>query len=152
MPSSGLWTICSSGSAHGRDVERVLAVRAAVGPALGDDLVLGPEAQALLAVLADIAEAGALPSAEAVITDGHRNRHVDADHPDIDAGGEFARGVAVAGEDRGAVAVFVLRGEGERLLEVLRADDLQHRAENLVLVALHAGRHVIEQSRADEEA
>src|SRR5882757_8678261 len=94
--------------AHRWDVECVLAVGPAVGPALGHDLVLGPEAQALLAVLADVAEARALPPAEAVIADRHRDRHVDADHPDVHAGGEFARGVAVAGEDRDAVAVIVV--------------------------------------------
>src|SRR3954447_9343761 len=40
-----------------RDHERAFAVGLAVGPALGHDLVLGPEAQALHAVLADVAEA-----------------------------------------------------------------------------------------------
>src|SRR5215210_8177707 len=139
-------------SPHGRDVERVLAVRAAVGPALSHDLVLGPEAQALLAVLAGVAEAGALPAAEAVVADRDRNRHVDADHSDIDSGGEFARGVAVAGEDRDPVAIFVLRRQLERFLEIPGTHHLQHGPENLVLVAFHAGLHMVEESGADEEA
>jgi hypothetical protein len=60
-------------------------------------------------VLVEVAEAGFLPAAEGVIGQRHRDRHIDADHADIDAAdGEIARGVAVAGEDRGAVAVFVV--------------------------------------------
>src|SRR5689334_6168464 len=141
--------------AEGRDVEGGLVPRSvyeSVRPALRHDLVLGPEAHALLAVLADIAEARALPPAEAVVADRHRDRHVDADHADIDSGGELARGVAVAGEDRDAVAVLMLRGQANRLLEVLGTDHLQDGPENLVLVGLHARLHVIEEGRADEEA
>src|SRR4051794_12113585 len=37
-------TVASTKLAHRRDVERILAVRAAVGPALRHHLVLGPEA------------------------------------------------------------------------------------------------------------
>src|SRR3954470_21369117 len=79
--------------AKGGDVERslVAGVNDPIGPALRYDLVLGPKAHAFLAVLADVAEARALPPAEAVVGDRHRNRHVDPDHPDIDARGEFPR-------------------------------------------------------------
>jgi hypothetical protein len=59
--------------------------------------------------------------------------------PTFDAGGELARGAAVAGEDGDAVAVLVLRRQGQRLLEALGADDLQHRAEDLLLIGLHVG-------------
>src|SRR5437868_4439147 len=104
------------------------------------------------AVFLALSSTGALPAAEAVIANRHRNRHVDADHADIDAGGEFARGVAVAGEDRDAVAIFVLRRKPHRFLEILRPDHLQDRPENLVLVGLHVGRDPIEEGGADEEA
>src|SRR5690349_14082490 len=53
-------TAVSLPSPERRDVERCLvagAVDEAVRPALRHDLVLGPEAQALLAILADVAEA-----------------------------------------------------------------------------------------------
>src|SRR5687768_4350754 len=95
-------------SPHRRDDERFLMVAGgrAVGPALGDHLGLGPEAQALLAILADVAEARALPAAETVVADRHRDRHVDADHADVNPADELARGVAVAGEDGDAVAIF----------------------------------------------
>src|SRR6188472_3217122 len=123
-------------SSHSGNDERfpVIACRRAVRPALCHDLVFGPEAHAFHAVLADVAEAGTLPAAEAVIADRDLDRHVDADHADIDAGGEFAGGVAVAGEDGDAVAIFVARRKPDRFLEVLGADDLQHRAEDFVLV------------------
>src|SRR6185369_12836700 len=149
------WRFRTSRSAERRNVERGLvssAVDEAVGPALRNDLVLGPEAKAFHAVLADVAETRALPAAEAVVADRHRDWHVDADHPDIDAGGEFAGRVAITGEDRDAVAVGVLRREADGFLEVPGADHLQHRAEDLVLVRLHTGLHMIEEGRADEEA
>src|SRR5436853_7650258 len=69
--------------AHGRNHERILAGRRAVGPALGDLLVLGPEADALGPMLVDVAEARALPAAERMIGDRDRDRHVDPDHAGI---------------------------------------------------------------------
>src|ERR1700689_634579 len=73
------------------------------GPAGGDGFEPGVEADAFGAVDGVVAEEGALPAAEAV--EGHRNGDgdVDADHAGLDAAGEVAGGVAVAGEDGGAV-------------------------------------------------
>src|SRR3546814_20025639 len=48
--------------------------------------------------------------------------------------------------------LLVLRGQFERGLEIGGADDLQHRAENLFLIAFHVGGDMVEQGRADEEA
>src|SRR3546814_2212968 len=73
---------------------------------------------ALHAVLIDVAETRALPAAEGVVGDRHRDRHVDADHADVDAGGEFARGMAVARENRDAVAILMARGQRQRFLEI----------------------------------
>src|SRR5919112_2518429 len=92
-------------STHGRDHERILPRHAPVGPALGDLLELGPEADALRAVLVDIAEARTLPAAERVVGDRDRDRHVDSDHPDVDPRRELARRVAVTGEDGDPVAI-----------------------------------------------
>src|SRR5689334_20792949 len=102
-----------SRSAHCRDDERAFSVSAAIGPALRDDLVLGPEANAFLAILSDVAKARALPAAEAVVGDGHGDRHVDPDHSDIDSGRELAGRMAVAREDRDAVAILMARREAE---------------------------------------
>jgi hypothetical protein len=65
-----------------------------------------------------IAEEGALPAAEAVEGHRHRDRHVDADHAEPAAVGEFARRVAVVGEDGDAVAIFVLADELGRRVEI----------------------------------
>jgi hypothetical protein len=46
----------------------------------------------------------------------HRDRHVDADHADLDLVLELPGGAAVVGEDRGAVAVRVVVDERERLV------------------------------------
>ena len=90
-------------------------------PARGDRLGLGVEADRIRPVLVEVAEARALPAAEGVIGDRHRDRHVDADHADLHPGDEIARRIAVAGEDRDAVAVFVVVGQRERFIVVLSA-------------------------------
>ena len=97
-------------------------------PALRHGLGLGVEADRVRPVLVQVAEARALPAAEGVVGDRHRDRHVDADHADVDPGGEVARGVAVLGEDRDAVAVLVGRGQRQRLLVVLGPHHREHRA------------------------
>src|SRR6188508_2524133 len=77
--------ICPTRSVHRRNRE-LRAFLDAGGPARGHRLGLGVEADRVRAVLVEIAEAGLLPAAEGVIGDRHRDRHVDADHADIDLG------------------------------------------------------------------
>src|SRR5690242_14351639 len=81
----------------------------------------------------------------------YRDRHVDADHARLDPRGELPRGIAVAGEDRGAVAEFVRVDETHRFHEVLRTDDAQHRAEDLLLVDPHFGTDLVEEAAAEEK-
>ena len=87
-----------------------------------------------------------------MIRNGHRDRHVDADHPDIHTRSEFACGVAVAREDRNAVAILMLAGQRQRLFKIIRSHDLEDRAEDFFLVTFHRRFDMIEQRRADEEA
>ena len=60
--------------------------------------------------------------------------------------------MAVAGEDGDAVAVWMLARQADRFLEAVGADDLQHGAEDFLLVAAEVRLHMVEQGRADEEA
>src|SRR3546814_13763664 len=62
------------------------------------------------------------------------DRHVDAHHAHFDRTRELAGGVAVAREDGDAVAILVRRGQFHRFGESSRADDLEHRPENLLLI------------------
>src|SRR5215467_11892451 len=124
----------------------------ALSPASGHGLDAGVEAHALGAVLVHVAEDRALPAAESVERERHRDRHVDADHAAVDLVGEVARDVAVAGEDRAAVAVLVVRGKRERLLEGLRAHHRQHRPEDLLLIDAHVLADIVEEAAAEEEA
>jgi len=78
------------------------------------------------------------------------NRHVDADHAHLDTRDEVAGGVAVAGEDRYPVAVFVFGGQPQGFFVVLGAGDAQHRAEDFVGVDRHVCGDVIKQGGADE--
>ncbi len=65
---------------------------------------------------------------------------------------EIARGVAVAGKDRGAVAVFMVHGKAERLFIVLGAHRGQDGSEDFFFVDVHVLGDVVEQVRADEKA
>src|SRR5215831_14852444 len=93
----------------------------ALAPASGHGLDARVEAHALGAVLVHVAEDRALPAAEGMERQRHRDRNVDADHAAVHLVGEVARDVSVPGEDRHAVAVIVVRRQRERLLEGLRA-------------------------------
>ena len=103
-------------------------------------------------MLVGVTKGGALPAAKGVIRDRHRDRHVDADHADIHLRRKLARRAAVRGEDRATVPVLMIRGIAGGFLERLSTHDLQHRPEDFLMIGFHAGLHMIEQRRADEEA
>src|SRR5215216_1489659 len=123
----------TSRSSCSREAEIDLA-RVRVRPARRDDLGPGVEVDALGPVHVGVAEQARLPAAEAVVADGDRDRHVDADHPDVDVPLELARRAAVAGEDRRAVAIRVGVDQLEPVVVGGDPGDGQHRAEDLVLV------------------
>jgi hypothetical protein len=62
--------------------------------------------------------------------------------------GEVAGRVAVAGEERGAVAELVVVDELEGGLEVVGADDAEDGSEDLFLVDAHGGLDVVEEGCA----
>src|SRR5919109_890716 len=70
--------------------------RGRIGPARGNDLACRVELNALGSVGVEVAEERALPAAEGVPGNRHRDRHVDPDHADVDVELELARGPAVA--------------------------------------------------------
>src|SRR5437899_1257555 len=125
---------------------------AAGRPALGDGLATREEVDTVGAVHAVVAEGGTLPAAEAVV--GHRywQRHVDADHANLDVVAEITCGLTVTGKDAGTVTVFVVIDQLHRFCHRVDAHHTQYRAENLFFVSVHAGLHVIEQGAADEVA
>ena len=68
-------------------------------------------------------EQRALPSTEAVECHGHRNRHVNTDHADLDVCAEIPRGVAITGKDRGSVAVLVRVNQIQGFFVAVDPDD-----------------------------
>src|ERR1700719_74708 len=72
----------------------------------------------------------------AVIADRHRHRNIDAHHADRDLRDETLGRIAITREHRNRVALVMDGRVAQRLLERLRTNDLQHGAEDLVLVAL----------------
>src|SRR5271169_5494517 len=138
-------------SLHGRNDE-LGALLYAGWPARRHCLGLGVEADRVRAVLVEVAEARALPAAEGVVGERHRDGEIHPDHADLDTADEITRGIAVAREDGDAVAVFVLGGQPYRLLVILGAHDGEDGTENLLLVDAHLGRHLVEQTAAHEIA
>ena len=98
-----------------------------------------------------IAKQRTLPAAEAVEGHRHRDRHVDADHANLHAQREFARAIAVAREQRYAIAEFVFVHQVHRRFEIRHAGDRQYRSENFFLVNGHVRFDLVEQAAAEEE-
>src|SRR5207244_1806826 len=71
-----------------------------VGPARGHDLRSRVELDPFGSVHVKVAEQAGLPAPEAVVRDGHRDRHVDADHAGVDLELELASRTTIPGEDR----------------------------------------------------
>src|SRR5690606_33707018 len=101
----------------GRGHDEFCALGNAVGPALHDALLTGVEAHAFFAVGVAIAKEAGLPAAEAMPGHGHGNRHVHADHADLDAATEFTGDAAVAREQADTVGVLMLVDELDRVGE-----------------------------------
>src|SRR4029078_5718056 len=94
------------------------ALRRRRRPALHHRLLARVEANAFLAIGVGVADHARLPAAEAVPRHRHRDRHVDADHADLDPARELARDVAVAREAGDGVAELVLVDELERRFDL----------------------------------
>ena len=82
----------------------------------------------------------------------HRDRHVDADHADLDGIGEGAGGITVAGEYRGAIAVFMVVDHLDGVVEGAGANDRKNRSEDFFLVDGHVGGDAVKQRAADKIA
>ena len=99
-----------------------------------------------------VTEQRVLPAAEAVEGYRYRQGHVDADHADLDLVGEAASGLAIAGEEAGAVAVLVIIDQRDGVFEACHAHHTKYRAEDLVTIDAHVRRDAIEQRGTHEEA
>src|SRR5882762_1578151 len=82
----------------------------------------------------------------------HRDRHVDADHADLNLMRKLSRGISIAREDRRTVTEFVLVDEAYRRRAVGRSYDGENRPENLLLIDRHLRGHSVEKAAADEIA
>src|SRR5690349_6085374 len=138
-------------SLHCRDNElgTLLETR---GPARGHGFGSGIEAYSIRPVLVEVTKDGPLPATEGVVGERHRNWHVDADHADVDLGGEVTRSIAIARKDRYTVAVLVVVGELQAFLIALGSHHRKHGSKDLFLVDAHVGRHLVEQAAAHVKA
>src|SRR5690606_1291210 len=102
-----------------REAEVDAAVGCGVEPPAGDRLLAGEEVEAVDAVSLGVAEQRCLPTTEGVVGDGNRDRHVDADHADLDLVLEAASRASVVREDGGAIAKLTRVDELHAVLEAL---------------------------------
>ncbi|MCY1435313.1 hypothetical protein D9M71_514030 [compost metagenome] len=99
-----------------------------------------------------VTEQRTLPAPKTVPRHRYRDRHVDADHTHLDAAGEFAGDVTVAGVARRAVAELMGVDQIDRLGKILDAHARQHRSEDFFLVDLHLGGDMVEHRATQPEA
>src|SRR5262249_23951156 len=83
---------------------------------------------------------------------GHGDRHVDANHSNLDPMRKLAGGISVAGKDRRAVAELVLIHEVCGLAIILRTHNAKYGTKNLLLVDLHVGSDTVKERASDEIA
>src|SRR4029453_18570611 len=121
-------------------------------PPRDDDLLVGVELDRLPAVGLEVAEEGSLGAAEREERHRRRDPDVDAEHAGLDPLAVLARPLAAAGEDAARVAEIVTAHDLDRLVEVLRPHQTQHRAEDLLAADRRLRLHVAEDRRAEEEA
>src|SRR3954452_16487809 len=148
----GLSIECSRSSLLAAREAEVDAAVPGVQPPRGDRLLPGVEGEAVGPVRLRVAEQRVLESAERVVGDRDRDRHVDPDHADLDLPLEAARRPAVVREHRGAVPEGARVDEGDALLEARDAHDGQDRPEDLVAVHPRRGRDTVDQGGAEPEA
>ena len=86
---------------------------------------------------AELRRALAGPLAVAVVADGSRLGKINAHHTYFDLGDKTLRRISAARKDGHRVALVVEVRVAQRLLEGFRTNNLQRRAEDLVLIALH---------------
>ena len=83
--------------------------------------------------------------------DWHWKRYIDADHADLDVVGKVTCGFAVAREDAGAIAVFVVIDQRTSRIKICYPYHAQHGAKNFILIDTHLFRNMVKQAAADEE-
>src|ERR1017187_9483916 len=98
-----------------------------------------------------IAEERALVACEWEHADRHRDAHVDADHAAVRPLRERPGGVAALREDHRTVSERVGVHHGHAFLKILHPLDADHRTEDLLVTAAHAGLDMVEDARAEVE-
>jgi hypothetical protein len=99
-----------------------------VGPALCHVLGACEEADAVLAILVQIAESRVLPAAVAVVADGSRQGKINAYHAYLDLGDEALRRISAARKDGHRVALMMEVRVAQRLLEGMATERILLRA------------------------
>src|ERR1019366_9338602 len=111
-------------------------------PAAHGHLQLREELDAFFALHVEVAEEGLVPAVEREPGHGGRHADVDADHAALDAVFEFARSLARAREDRGAVAIRRAVGQLNSGVEVGHTNHVEHGAEDFLAHHSHSRLHL----------
>src|SRR5215212_160449 len=116
------------------------------------DLVLGEEADAVLAGGVQVAVEGVLDAVEREERHWRCDAYVDPEHPRLHILAPVADGGAVLGVDRAGVAEGRGVGELDGFFQAIHAHHREDGAEDLLPPDTHLPGHAVEESRAHEEA
>src|SRR6185436_3620071 len=100
----------------------MMRIRGRFEPSRHRHLLLRVELDRFGALDVEVAEEGFVPAGEGEPGHGGGDADVDADHAGVEVVLELAGGVAVAGEDGGAVAVLGALADGEGFVEGFGSD------------------------------
>src|SRR5215212_7889244 len=116
------------------------------------DLVLGEEADAVLAGGVQVAVEGVLDAVEREERHWRCDAYVDPEHPRLHVLAPVADGGAVLGVDRAGVAEGRGVGELDGFFQAIHGHHREDGAEDLLPPDTHLPGHAVEESRAHEEA
>ena len=103
-------------------------------------------------MLVQIAKHRFFPATKRMIGQWHRDRHVHPNHANVDPVGKVPSRVAIAGKDGGAIAIFMIHRQPERLFIAGSPHRRQHRTKNFFFIDIHVRGDIVEQMRSDKKA
>ena len=138
-------------SLHGGEVGlEALSLGALLLPACRDGLPLSVELHCALSVEVRCAPHAVLVSSEGEHGERDGDRKVDANLACLNFSLELASSVAVLCEDCSTIAPSVFVDEIDGALKRVSTYDLHNRAEDLLIVAVDASAHVVDNGRSNE--
>src|SRR5689334_12344169 len=121
-------------------------------PTGANDLLPGVELNPFLPLDMEISVERVIPAGEWEHCHGRGDANVDPDHSRFCPMLELPRGLPGIGENGRAIAISGAVRDLNRMLKIIRPDDIQDRAENLFAGESHLVPHLVNNGRAEKES